>query len=620
MPAPRQPRQAPRLVHPFDSEIDSAAVLGGKGAGLARIDGLGLTTPPGFTVATDGWRAYVRAGGRMPPEIAAELAERVGELEAKLGRRFGDGEYPLLVSVRSGAPASMAGMMDTLLNLGMNDEVATALAGRTSVEFAWSLYRRLLSQFATVVRGLGRERVGALEASASGPRDACAALLDEISAGPSRPFPQRPEDQLVEAVEAVWRSWDGRRARRYRRYAGIPDDLGTAVTVQAMVFGTYDERSGTGVVFSRDPASGSPGAYGDFLGRAQGDDVVAGGRRTKPVAVLRALAPEAYEEIERALPKLEAAYRDICEVEFTVERGRLWILQARPAPRSGAAAVRIAVDLVEEGLIDVDQALARIPIAALAQLQAPVLARGQSLDPLGSGTPAAPGAAVGRAVFDPGRAQALVARGEEAILVRPETSPEDIAGMIAASGIVTALGGRTSHAAVVARGIGRPAVCGVENLDVDPVARVASFGPRTLAEGQWITVDGGGGLVLDGRARLVAAQPESRAAQVLGWCEERRRVDVAPGAGDGYLTAGEPDEVEGERVLIDIPWEGPSSQATLERMVQRAKEVGVRRLALRHPEELSEGDVLPPPAPWTLLVAQPDSWPARLLATRMASG
>jgi pyruvate,orthophosphate dikinase len=595
----------------------SPALLGGKGASLARMRGLGLPTPPAFTVTTDGWRAYGQAGGAMTDRIAAEIDACLGELEETIGRRFGAAESPLLVSVRSGAPVSMPGMMDTVLNLGMNDEVVAALAAEVNEEFAWGLYRRLLGQFATVVRGLDSEQVGAAAAGATDSRQACrilTALIEEHR----DPFPQSGKAQLMEAIEAVWKSWDGRRARRYRRYAGISDDLGTAVTVQAMVFGTYDDESGTGVVFTRDPATGSPGAYGDYLPRAQGEDVVAGSHRTEPLETLRSRVPAAFTELEEALPKLEAEYRDMCDVEFTVERGRLWILQARVGQRSGPAAVRIAVDLVDEGLLDPDQALDRIPVAALRQLQAPVLAREQELDVLGEGTPAAPGVAIGRVACDSARAQDFAGNGEAAILVRPETSPEDIEGIIAAVGIVTAIGGRTSHAAVVARGIGRPAVCGVPTLSVDLADRSARFGDRVVAEGEEVTVDGSSGTVAAGAAKLVAAQPEPRAAQVLAWCDEARQVEIVAAPPAGYTRVDGPDRVEGsEQVLIDLAWEGPESQATLDRSVAVALEMGAERLALVLPDGLTEGDIRPPSAPWTHLVADPESWSARLLATRM---
>ncbi|MCU1679197.1 MAG: pyruvate, phosphate dikinase [Frankiales bacterium] len=608
-----------RFIHTFQSPVENPALLGGKGASLVRMHALGLPTPPGFTISTDGWRARRDAGDMaMPPQVASELAECVTWLEGALDRRLEDPADPLLVSVRSGAPVSMPGMMDTILNLGLNDAVTAGFAASTSEAFAWSLFRRLLETFATVVRSIDPEAVEPVVAAhAEDPEAACAALQALILDRSGTPFPDRACEQLAEAVQAVWRSWDSRRAKRYRRYAGISDELGTAVTVQAMVFGTYPEASGTGVVFTRDPATGSPQAYGDYLACAQGEDVVAGGHDTEPLDTLRVDVPDAYAELEAALPVLEAAYRDMCDVEFTVERGKLWILQARAGQRSGAAAVRIAVDLVEEGLISVEEAIARIPVAAMTQLQAPVFAREQQLDVLGEGTPSSPGAAVGIAVFDAARAQELGDEGQDVILIRPETSPEDIAGMIAAVGIVTAVGGRTSHAAVVARGIGRPAVCGVDSLDVDPRARVARFLGRTIAEGDRVAIDGVSGIIAAGDVRLVPAQPGPRVAGLLSWCDERRALPISEEAPDGYVTMSGPQDPAGERVLVDVEWEGPESAGTVARTVTAALAGGARELALAVPATLAEGDLQPEPGPWTQLVADPSSWPARLLAARI---
>lgn len=609
---------ARRFVHAFDSGADNPGVLGGKGASLARMHALGLPTPPGFTIATDGWRAFRADGERMPAGVAAELLEAMDRLETTVGRPLGDPDDPLLVSVRSGAPVSMPGMMDTVLNLGLGDDAVLGVASAVGHAFAWDVYRRLLATFAGVVRGIPAEAISAAGGDAiEDPQEAAMALQRLIADRSASPFPQRPEDQLLEAVEAVWRSWGSRRARRYRRHAGIPDDLGTAVTVQAMVFGNYDDRSGTGVVFTRDPTTGSPRPYGDYLARAQGEDVVAGGHDTEPLDNLRIAVPEAYAALEEALPKLEADFRDMCDVEFTVECGRLWILQARAGQRSGAAAIRIAVDLVDEGLIDVDEALGRISIAAIDQLQAPVFARDQALDTLGEGTPAAPGAAAGLAVFGADRAQELADAGETVILVRPETSPEDIAGMIAAAGVVTAVGGRTSHAAVVARGIGRPAVCGVQGLQVDPAARRATFGDRSVLEGEQIAMDGTSGLVVAGAVRLVPAQPDPRAARLLAWCDERRRVPIASACPDHYVTVTGPEDAGAKAVLVDIEWGGGESSALLDRTVRAVVDAGASEVAVRVPDALSEGDMRPGPAPWTMVVAESQSWPARLLAARL---
>ncbi|MTD46384.1 pyruvate, phosphate dikinase [Conexibacter sp. W3-3-2] len=608
-----------RFIHTFESPVENPALLGGKGASLVRMRALGLPTPPGFTISTDGWRARREADADgIPAQIASELAECVSWLESDLGRRFEDPHDPLLVSVRSGAPVSMPGMMDTILNLGLSDETAAGLAAATEDEtFAYTLFRRLLETFATVVRGIDGELVAAAAPKDLAPRDACARLQEAIAQHSGRPFPQRACEQLSEAIQAVWRSWDSRRAQRYRRYAGIPDDLGTAVTVQAMVFGTYPQESGTGVVFTRDPATGSPQAYGDYLARAQGEDVVAGGHDTEPLDTLRIEMPAVYADLEAALPRLEAAYRDMCDVEFTVERGTLWILQARAGQRSGAAAVRIAVDLVDEGLIAMEDAIDRVPVAAMTQLQAPVFAREQQLDVLGEGTPSSPGAAVGIAVFDTARATELADAGQKVVLIRPETSPEDIAGMISSVAIVTAVGGRTSHAAVVARGIGRPAVCGVKQLDVDPAAAVAHFDGRTIREGELVAVDGVAGIIAAGDVRLVPAQPGPRVARLLAWCDERRALPISAEIPDGYTTMGGPTDPVSERVLIDVDWEGPESSGVVTRTVTAALDGGASELALVLPEGLVEGDLRPAAGPWTQLVADPDSWSARLLAARL---
>ena len=611
-----------QYVHRFDETPDNVSLLGGKGASLARMRALGLPIPPGFTITTAGWRAWRDGGDAVLEQIRGEVAAAMSHLETELGRRFGDPGNPLLISVRSGAPRSMPGMMDTILNLGLTDETVAGLGAQTSEGFASNLYARLLAMYGRIVRDIPGDEVHALERRG----DAAAveelkAVLERVS---GRPMPQSAEEQLSEAVQAVWRSWDSKRAKRYRRYAGIPDDLGTAVTVQAMVFGNRDQQSGTGVVFTRDPATGSPGTYGDFLVCAQGEDVVDGGRNTEPLSAMRYALPKAFEDLEAALPLIEAEYRDMTDVEFTVETERLWILQARPGQRSGPAALRIGVDLVDEGFIEVDEALNRIPISAIEQLQAPVFATREDLDVLGRGTPASPGAAVGVAVFDSERAQDLVADGAESvILLRPETSPEDIGGMIASAGIVTAVGGRTSHAAVVARGIGRPAVCGVEGLRIDPAAReaVAPDG-RTLREGDVVAVDGNDGILVLGAVKLVPAQPGPNLARLLTWCDERLKIPIVNDVPEGYTVVRSPEEAAAcgaAPVVVDVEWEGASSSVLLDKTVTAALEAGCDALALRIPDTLAGADMCPPDAPWThLVVGEGKEWCARLLAARIS--
>jgi pyruvate,orthophosphate dikinase len=606
-------------IHPFVHGVHDVAAVGGKGASLARMAALDLPVPPGFTITTDGWRAYHDHGG-LPDDLRGELLERVAELEAAIGRGFGSDERPLLVSVRSGAPMSMPGMMDTVLNLGLNRRTVRALAATTGDEFAWAVYARFLRMFATIVRGLADADL----ASVSGTDEAAASeLLAVIAERSGSPVPDDARDQLEEAVIAVWRSWDSRRAVRYRRFARIPDDLGTAVTVQAMVFGNQDERSGTGVVFTRDPTTGSPEVYGDYLPRAQGEDIVAGSHNTLPLETMRESVPEAYDQLLEQLTTIETAYRDMCDVEFTVESGRLWILQARPGQRGGPAAVRIAVDLVDAGLLTPDEALDRIPVSAMERLQAPIFSPDQQLDELGRGIPASSGAASGRAVFDADRAQELAANGDPVVLIRPETSPEDIGGMIACAAIVTAIGGRTSHAAVVARGIGRPAICGVEDLSVDPVARRARFGDRELAEGELVSVDGEAGIVAAGRAELVAQPTDPRVERALAWADERRGVALTTeGPADAIVVTAlddVPDDATGAPVLLDLEWEGEQTSAVLERTVAALRAAGAPALWLRLPETIGDGDLRLPPARWAgLVVGDPTDWAARLIAARVS--
>jgi pyruvate,orthophosphate dikinase len=611
----------PVWVYPFGSVVRSPDLLGGKGSSLARMTHLGLPIPPGFTIGTPAWARQRELGGSVEDDLGGEIADAVADLEETLNRRFDDPGSPLLLSVRSGAAVSMPGMLDTILNLGLSLPLVEALARRTGRAFAWGIYGRLLKTYAEVVL---EADVEALERSVgaviSERRRALAwrqALADN-----GTPFPERGRDQLDAAIRAVWRSWDGVRARRYRQFRGISDGLGTAVTVQAMVFGNLDERSGTGVVFSRDPATGRPGAYGDFLLGAQGDDVVSGIRRPKPIEAAEQYCPAAFARLREVVEVLEASYRDMCDIEFTVESGVLWILQARVGQRSGQAAVLIATDMVDEGLIDVETAIERIPMAALEELQAPVAARGQELEVIARGIPASPGTAVGRAVFDPERAEDLVHAGHDVVLIRPLTSPRDIAGMIAARGIVTAVGGRASHAAVVARGIGLPAVCGVDGLLIDAAdGRAVLPSGTALREGDVITVDGTEGTVMLGEASLVAPQPDERVARLLSWCDARARAPVLDTVPEGFVPARSVEEAaaSGDRVLVDVPWEGADSMALLSDVCRTLLDSARRRrLALAVPDALRGGDLRPPAGPWEAIVATPRSaWAARLLSARI---
>ena len=507
-----------RTARPFVLELHEgdrtmAALLGGKGAGLAEMSRLGLPVPPGFIVTTEACRAWL-AGAREPDGLWDQIEAAMVDLERRSGLRFGDPSAPLLVSVRSGARFSMPGMMETVLDVGMNDAVAAALVARGEDRFAWDSYRRLVQMYGRTVLGvdgsLFDEQLTRLRQQTGAATDAelDAAALERLTAGfrwlvherTGEDLPQDPREQLHRAVVAVFASWNGERARLYRAHEGIPDDLGTAVNVVQMVFGNRGERSGSGVCFTRDPVSGAPGVFGDYLPDAQGEDVVSGSRSPMDLSELGRREPELHQELSTHLRTLEEHYRDLCDVEFTVEQGRLWILQTRLGKRSPAAAFRIAVELVDEGLIDLDEALTRVDGTQLQTLLHPTFASQEGLTPLAHGLAASPGAAYGQLVFDSATAMEWTAIGRAVVLARPETSPDDFGGLLAARAVITSRGGLTSHAAVVARGLGRTCVTGVEGLVVDPVARVATLpGGVSLPEGTVVSVDGTAGEVYAGQ-------------------------------------------------------------------------------------------------------------------------
>ena len=504
------------MAHVFDFDQgnkDQKDLLGGKGANLAEMTNLGLPVPPGFTISTEACRDYL-ADGDMPDGLADEVDTHLGGLERAMGRRLGDADDPLLVSVRSGAKFSMPGMMETVLNIGLNDESVAGLARQSDNErFAQDSYRRLLQMFGATVldvdaavfsealdeakRGKGTDND--LDLDADDLRGLVATYQKLIEEHAGRPFPQDPREQLELAIRAVFDSWNTDRARLYRRQERIPEDLGTAVNVQAMVFGNFGMDSGSGVAFTRDPASGDQGVYGDYLQNAQGEDVVAGIRNTVSLADFRDVDRSSYDDLMAIMAKLERHYRDMCDIEFTVERGKLWMLQTRVGKRTPEAAFRIAVHMVDEGLIEMDEAVLRVTGDHLAQLMFPRFDESSDRTLLAKGMNASPGAAVGKAVFDSDTAVEWAERGEDVILVRKETNPDDLRGMVAARGILTSRGGKTSHAAVVARGMGRTCVCGAESLDVDAGAR--EFRVRdgeTVREGDVISIDGTTGEVFAG--------------------------------------------------------------------------------------------------------------------------
>ncbi len=512
-------------------------LLGGKGANLAEMTSvLGLPVPPGFTISTEACRAYLAEG--WPEGLDEQVGRARRRLERAMGKVIGDPDDPLLVSVRSGAKFSMPGMMDTVLNLGLNDRSVLGLAAQTSDErFAYDSYRRFVSMYARIVLDLDgepferrfeevKERVGATS-DAHVPATALADLVVEyqrmVEDQTGAPFPQDPDAQLRGAIEAVFRSWDGARARAYRERERIPHDLGTAVNVQAMVFGNRDERSGTGVGFTRDPATGAKGAYGDFLVNAQGEDVVAGIRNTEPLSALAERFPAVYRQLLAIFDRLERHYRDMCDTEFTIEQGRLWMLQTRVGKRTGRAALKMAVDMTKERAIRLSRAEAvqRISEDHLESVLHPQFAPGAGTDVLTRGLGASPGAAVGRAYFTADAAAAAAAGGEPVILVRSETSPEDVHGMLAAQGILTARGGLVSHAAVVARGWGKPAVVGAEALRV--AERSASVNGVRIEEGDWLSIDGTDGSVVLGKVELTRAAPPEELRTILRWADDIRR-------------------------------------------------------------------------------------------------
>ncbi|WP_406830717.1 pyruvate, phosphate dikinase [Pedococcus sp. KACC 23699] len=519
--------------------------LGGKGAGLAQMTRLGLPVPAGFTVTTEACRAYL-AAGREPPLLAGELATALALLEERCGRRLGDPARPLLVSVRSGARFSMPGMMETILNVGLNDAVVAALAVSRGARFAWDSYRRLVQMYGRTVLGIEGDL---FEARLRAERAAAGVSTDqELSAGRlevvTRDFrvlcreqtgedlPQDPHEQLHRSVLAVFESWTGDRARRYRVHEHISEDLGTAVNIVQMVFGNGGPRSGSGVCFTRNPATGEPVPYGDYLVDAQGEDVVNGSRQTMDLTTLAAREPALHAELCDHLRTLERHYRDLCDVEFTIEDGRLWILQTRVGKRSAAAAFRIACDLVDEGVIDLDEALLRVDGHQLAALLHPGFADSAGHPPAAHGLAASPGAATGRAVFDAPTAMAWAARGEQVVLLRPETSADDVGGLLAATAVITARGGLTSHAAVVARGFGKTCVTGVEGLDIDSAARTAVLpGGHLLAEGDALSVDGTTGDIFLGSRQVVAS---AGALAIRAW------TTSAPSASAPYLAEADP--------------------------------------------------------------------------------
>jgi pyruvate,orthophosphate dikinase len=517
-------------VFDFDEPIDGGReLLGGKGVGLAEMTAMGVPVPAGFTITTDACRAYM-AARELPDGLEAEVDEHVARLEERTGKRFGSAEDPLLVSVRSGAAVSMPGMMDTILNLGLNDAAAEGLAARTgNARFAYDSYRRLIQMFGEVVDGIDPHRFAMPdpEAPAEELRELVAEYRQVYREETGNEFPSDARAQLMRAVRAVFESWDTPRAQVYRRAHEIPDDLGTAVNVVQMVFGNKGDRSGTGVAFTRDPSTGETGLYGEFLANAQGEDVVAGIRTPQPIEAMRGSLPNAFEQLVDTMRRLEEHYRDMQDIEFTVEDEQLYLLQTRAAKRTAAAALKAAASMVDEGLISREEAVGRIDPAQLDQLLHPMIDPSARLEAAAKGLNASPGAASGGIVFDSDTAVEKAKSGP-VVLVRWETTPDDIHGMIAAQGILTVHGGMTSHAAVVARGMGKPCVAGCEELSID--GKTATIGGHKLGEGDVITIDGGTGRVFVGEVPLVPPQINEDFETILGWADAVRRLKVRANA------------------------------------------------------------------------------------------
>ena len=590
-----------------DGSAQMKTVLGGKGANLAEMTNLGIPVPPGFTISAELCNEYIRAGS-YPPELKAEVDTHLKKLEGLMGRGFGAASKPLLVSVRSGAAVSMPGMMDTILNLGISDTVAEALAKESgNAQFAYDAYRRFVQMYGDVVMGLkgakspfeallhAKKKARGVERDIDLSAEDLKALVGEYKAALKKltkeGFPEEPQAQLWGAIEAVWRSWQGDRAVTYRRLHGVPETLGTAVNVQAMVFGNIGEDSGTGVAFTRDPSTGAHRFFGEFLVNAQGEDVVAGIRTPEVIEQMAQRFPPAYKQLVETYQRLERHYRDMQDLEFTVEHGTLYLLQTRNGKRTGPAAVKIAVDMVDEGLITKEEAILRVSPDALDQLLHPMIDPAATITVLAKGLPASPGAASGQAVFTADEAFEWANEGKAVVLVREETSPEDIKGMAAAKGILTARGGMTSHAAVVARGMGKCCVAGAKDVHVDAGAGCFRVGQKTVKRGDWITLDGSLGRVIEGKVPTVEATLGDDFGRFMGWADEFRKLKVRTNAdtpGDAKRARSFGAEGIGLTRTEHMFFEGDRIKAMREMIVARDKAGREKALAKLLPMQRSD--------------------------------
>ena len=537
---------AKKYVYLFsEGRADMKALLGGKGANLAEMTNIGLPVPPGFTVTTEACIDFYNNGKEFPKGLKEQVIEKIKVLEKKTNKSFGDKNNPLLVSVRSGAVVSMPGMMDTVLNLGLNDETVIGLLENTkNPRFAYDCYRRFLQMFGDVVKGIEHYKFNTiLEAKKAEKGVRYDYELDEedlkqvveqykslIKKETKEPFPQDPVEQLFQAIHAVFNSWNNDRAVVYRKIHKIPDNLGTAVNVQTMVFGNMGDDSGTGVSFTRNPSTGEKVLYGEYLTNAQGEDVVAGIRTPQPIEKLKQEMPKVYEEFVKICKLLEKHYRDMQDIEFTIERGRLWILQTRNGKRTAQAAIKIAIDMMEEGLISEEEAVMRVEPDQLSQLLHRRIDPNAKLDVIATGLPASPGAGCGEVVFDADLAEKLQKEGRKVVLVRTETTPDDIHGMVAAEGILTSRGGMTSHAAVVARGMGKPCICGCEDIKIDYANKLFRAGERIVKEGDYISIDGTTGKVILGKVPMIDPEVSGEFLKLLELADKIRNLSVRANA------------------------------------------------------------------------------------------
>lgn len=589
-----------------EGDASMKLLLGGKGANLAEMTRIGLPVPPGFTITTEACSHFYKNNQTWPEGLEEEVKKSLKVLEEKTGKKFGDPNNPLLVSVRSGAPASMPGMMDTILNLGLNDEVVKGLARLTSNErFAYDCYRRFIQMFGNVVMGVDHSKFEAIleevkeEVGAKLDTDLDAEALKKVvekykklyKESTGEDFPQEPWEQLRRAINAVFLSWNNKRAITYRKIHNIPEDWGTAVNVQMMVFGNMGFDSGTGVGFTRNPSTGEKEYYGEYLLNAQGEDVVAGIRTPKPIKEMEKELPQAFEELKKVYEILEKHYKDMQDFEFTIERGKLYLLQTRTGKRTAQAAIRIAVDMVREGLIDEKTAVKRVEPNQINQLLHPQIDRSQPLRVLAKGLPASPGAASGKVVFDADEAEKLGNAGEKVILVRPETTPDDIHGVVAAQGVLTSRGGMTSHAAVVARGMGKPCVAGCEAIKIDLDKREFTVGDVVVKEGDYITIDGSTGEVILGQVRTIPPQLSEEFKILLSWADKFRKLGVRANA-DTPADAKKALEFGAEGIGLcrtEHMFMAPDRLPWVQKMIM-AQTLEERKEALAHIEPMQKGD------------------------------